>query len=126
MKYIICQVSVAPLRAEDSDRSDMVSQLIFGEKAIVLESNKNWMKITSDYDSHTGWVDSKQFLEVSEHEYNSIQNEFYTSESFNLAVESDTPITLPFASHLPNFNDGKFTFGSKTFDYLSEIGRAHV
>jgi len=126
MKYIICQVSVAPLRAEDSDRSEMVSQLIFGEKAIILESRKNWIKITSDYDSYTGWVDSKQFLEVTEKEYHSIQNEFYASETFNLAVESDTPITLPFASHLPNLKDGKFTIGSKTFDYLSDFRKGDM
>lgn len=40
MKYAVCQVSVSPLRAEPSDRSEMVTQILFGEKAEVLETKK--------------------------------------------------------------------------------------
>ena len=120
MKYAICQVSVAPLRAENSDRSEMVSQILFGEKVEILDSKNNWVKIKADFDGYEGWGDTKQLLEVSEEEYNSIQNEKFASESFNLAVENDTPITLPMAAPLPDLTEGKIQFGGKKWEYLGE------
>src|SRR5690606_23387281 len=121
MKYAICQVSVAPLRAESSDRSEMVSQLLFGEKIEILESKKNWVKIKSEFDNYEGWADGKQFSVISEEEFNSIQTEKYASESFNLAVEKENPVTLPMAAFLPNLKDGKIKFGELEMDYLGEF-----
>lgn len=37
----ICNVSIAPLRAENSDKSEIVSQLLYGESADILEVNNN-------------------------------------------------------------------------------------
>ena len=102
MKYAICQVSVSPLRSEPTDLSEIVSQVLFGEKVEVLETKKNWIKIKADFDGYEGWCDSKQFTEVSEEEFHSIQNDKFASESFNLAVENDAPFTLPLASSLVN------------------------
>ncbi|MBA5629510.1 C40 family peptidase [Moheibacter lacus] len=121
MKFAICQVSVAPLRAESSDQSEMVSQILFGEKVNILESKKNWVKIKAEFDGYEGWADSKQFLEISEEEFNSIRIEKYASESFNLAVEKDNPVTLPMAVSLPNLENGKIKFGSLEMEYLGEF-----
>src|SRR5690606_6000533 len=120
MKYVICQVSVSPLRAEPSDRSEMVSQVLFGEKAEILETKKSWIKLKADFDGYEGWADSKHFLEVPEEEYSSIRIDKFASESFNLAVENNTPLTLPIGSVLPNLNNGKIKFGHKEIDYLGE------
>ena len=70
MKFAICQVSVSPLRSAAADSSEMVSQVLFGEKVEVLEELEKWSKIRLAYDGYEGWVDPKQFLEVSEEEYN--------------------------------------------------------
>lgn len=121
MKYAICQVSVAPLRGDLSDRSEMVSQILFGEKVEILETKDNWIKIKAEFDSYEGWADKKQFLGISEEEFNSMKSDFYASESFNLLVENNNPITLPIAAHLPNLSDGKMNFGTKEFEYLGEI-----
>jgi hypothetical protein len=121
MKYAICRVSVAPLRAEGSDRSEMVSQILFGEKVEILEVKKNWVKIKSEFDNYEGWADGKQFLEVSEEEFNSIRIEKYASESFNLAVEKENPVTLPMAASLPNLENGKIKFGNLEWEYLGEF-----
>src|SRR5690606_5863394 len=120
MKYAICQVSVAPLRAENSDRSEMVSQILFGEKVEILEEKDNWTKLKADFDQYEGWADKKQFLEISEEEFKQINAEFYASESFNLLVENENPITLPIAAHLPNLVDSKMILGNKEFEYLGE------
>src|SRR5690606_14241243 len=68
-----------------------------------------------------GWADGKQFSVISEEEFNSIQTEKYASESFNLAVEKENPVTLPMAAFLPNLKDGKIKFGELEMDYLGEF-----
>lgn len=120
MKYLVCQVSVAPLRAESSDRSEMVNQSLFGEKAEVLETKDNWLKIKTDFDQYIGWADKKQWLEISEEEYFRLQNETYATESFNLATENNYPLILPLGSPLPNLKEGEIKLGTKQFNYFGE------
>jgi len=56
----ICNVSVAPVRAEKSDRSEMVTQMLFGESAEIIEVHENWAHVKLNYDDYEGWMDSKQ------------------------------------------------------------------
>jgi hypothetical protein len=121
MKYAVCQVSVAPLRADQSDRSEMVSQILFGEKVEILDKKNNWIKIRADYDQYEGWADIKQFLVISDVEFQTINLNHYASEGFNLAVDEDMPLTLPMGSILPNLENGKIKFGTKELDYLGEF-----
>lgn len=121
MKHAICQVSVAPVRAESSDRSEMVTQCLFGEKVEVLKVQGNWIQIKADFDGYEGWCDHKQFVEVSIEEYESLSDGIYAAEGFNLAVEGDMPMTLPIGAHLGGLTDGKLQFGIKKFEYLGEI-----
>ncbi len=63
----ICRLAVIPVRAENSHRSEMVSQLLFGECYNILEKNDDWIHISTINDDYTGWIQSKQHHEVSEH-----------------------------------------------------------
>jgi hypothetical protein len=56
-----CLLSFIPMRAEASDRSEQVSQLIFGETYEVLEENEKWYFIETSFDKYRGWIDKKQF-----------------------------------------------------------------
>ncbi len=60
--YGICAISVVPLRAEASDKSEMISQLLYGESFLVLESTEKWTKIKCLYDEYEAWVDTKQVI----------------------------------------------------------------
>ena len=121
MKYAICQVSVSPIRAENCDQSEQVTQCLFGEKVEVLQTKKNWIKIKEVYDGYEGWADSKQYLEVSEEEFNAMDNDFFASDGFNLAIDDSQPLTLTIGAHLPNLKGSKIKFGNKEFEYLGEF-----
>tara|TARA_R100001369_G_C3318661_1_gene168551 strand:+ start:1525 stop:2274 length:750 start_codon:yes stop_codon:yes gene_type:complete len=69
MKYGLCNLSVVPLRAEASDPSELVSQVLYGELFKVLEQRKKWSRIRLLFDGYEGWVDNKQFRLISEEEY---------------------------------------------------------
>ena len=56
-----CLLSFIPMRAEASNRSEQVSQLIFGETYEVLEENEKWYYIETSFDLYRGWIDKKQF-----------------------------------------------------------------
>lgn len=49
------------MRAEASDRSEMVNQLLAGDTVEVLERQEKWSLVQADYDGYRGWVDNKQY-----------------------------------------------------------------
>ena len=50
------------MRAEASDRSEMVNQLLLSDTFEVIEHQPKWSLIQCDYDGYRGWVDNKQFI----------------------------------------------------------------
>ena len=90
MDKAICNVSVAPVRAESSDKAEIVTQLLFGESLSVLEVTSNWTKIKIDFDGYEGWMDTKQYSLASE--------EYLLNRRVNLITEN-------FQSHI--LKDGK-------------------
>ncbi len=60
--YGICHLSVVPLRADPSDRSEIITQLLFGECFEILEEQTKWTKIKCLWDDYEGWVDVKQYI----------------------------------------------------------------
>lgn len=76
----ICNVSVASLRAENSDKSEILTQLLYGESIDIMEIKNNWMKIKTHYDNYEGWIDTKQISSVSD--------EFLTSRKVNILKEA--------------------------------------
>lgn len=69
MRYGICQLSIVPMRAEPSDPSELVNQVLYGEHFKVVERRKKWSRIKLTHDKYEGWVDNKQYVEISEEEY---------------------------------------------------------
>lgn len=53
-------VPAAPVRSEPSDASEMVTQLLYGEKCEILEVKMQWRLIRCMFDGYEGWVDEKQ------------------------------------------------------------------
>lgn len=70
-KYGICLVSCIPGRATESDKSEMITQLLFGETYVVLDdtSKKNWIRIKCHYDQYECWIDRGLHQEISAGEF---------------------------------------------------------
>lgn len=75
MKYGICNIGIAPLRAESSHRSEMVTQLLYGDHFQILETNSRWSLIKNSFDNYQGWIDTKQFLRIPEAEFLKLEQE---------------------------------------------------
>lgn len=72
MQYGICQLSIVSLRFEPSDKSELVSQVLYGEVFKVIEHRKKWSKIRLAFDKYEGWIDNKQFVFIEKDEYDDI------------------------------------------------------
>lgn len=53
-----CSIPYTPMRLEKTDRSEMVSQLLYGETFDILESSGNWLLINTA-DNYQGWIDAR-------------------------------------------------------------------
>ena len=65
----ICNLGIVPIRSEASDKSEMVSQLLFFFTFKIMESTPKWTKIQTTFDTYEGWIDTKQFQKITENQY---------------------------------------------------------
>jgi hypothetical protein len=68
MSSSVCVYGFMPVRREPSERSEMVTQLLFGETYCVHESRDGWCRIVTDYDNYEGWIDAKLYQPMLEGE----------------------------------------------------------
>lgn len=121
----ICNLAIVPVRLEPNHRSEMVSQLLFGEHFEIIEKTKGWVKIKIQFDGYEGWIDEKQFQPISETEFQKISETSivlssdlieYVSGKDNLLFPVPLGSSLSFL-YIPQTNTSEFTFeGLKTFD----------
>ena len=86
MTYGICNLSAIALRKEARHGSEMVSQLLYNETYRVLDKTKEWVLVRTGHGlspfqidnplvgseayPYDGWIQAKQFCEISEEDYN--------------------------------------------------------
>jgi len=66
LNHGICALSAVPVRAEPTDRAELVTELLFGECYTVLQAQGNWLRIEAAADHYLGWIDAKQHRPVSD------------------------------------------------------------
>jgi hypothetical protein len=113
LSYAFCNTSIAPLKKEPSHRSEQVNQLLFGEKAEVLEINDNdWARIRLEWDGYEGWCKAGQLGLISAKEYRK-QTKFITSRHNDKLIFENDEQWLPLGADLKGLKGGKITIGSR-------------
>lgn len=116
--YGICNLAIIPLRNEPNDRSEQVSQVLFGEHFQILEQQKQWYKIRLNFDQYEGWVDSKQCQVISENDNQELTSNVqilnndlveYISNDSNLLIPIPLGASLSFLE-LDNINRFNYQF----------------
>jgi len=117
MKFGYCHVSLAPLRAENSDRSEMISQLLFGEFIEILEVRENWSFIKCLYDNYEAWVDNKQYTLVKNLEETNV----LSFQIFHACQQGEHSIPLVLGSRLPHFDGINFKIDKTKYIYNGKV-----
>jgi len=121
----ICQLSSVPIRAEDADKSEMISQLLFGECFTVIGQSEKWFKITTHYDAYEGWIDKKQCLSITPEELEKITANS-DSLSFDLVspgISNQDHIPILLGSSLPFFDGLSFKLKKEKIIFNGQVLR---
>jgi hypothetical protein len=104
MVSVICPLSIVPVRNEPNDRSEMVSQWLFGETAEVLERTEKWSRLQFDHDGYEGWVDNKQIEDCATPNFDPDQR---VIDQNTIADLGERQVLLPYGAVLPFYEDGE-------------------
>jgi hypothetical protein len=140
----ICRLSIVPVRHNASDKSEMVTQLLFGDHYTVNEisKDKKWFKITIEFDNYQGWIDVKQHTGITEEYFEHLNNtEFkiatditstilYKKQLIQIVIGSILPISsyeLFEVSEQFAFNGASKNMGQKQgYEYLKQIATSYL
>ncbi len=123
--YGICNLAIIPLRIEPSDRSEQVSQVLFGEHFEILEQLKQWFKVRLQYDDYEGWIDAKQCQLITESDFAEISN---SSQILNhdlveyVTTKDNLLIPIPIGSSLTFLNYDGINLNNFEFEGLKVTG----
>ncbi len=122
MKFFICQVSVAPVRSAASDKSEMVTQLLFGETVEVLSERGTWRKIRCLWDNYQGWTDHKllRAITVSEKE-RADENPTYSLELAQAIMADDHFLPVVMGCRLPEYDGMRLKLAEKEFTFSGQV-----
>lgn len=127
MGFGIADLSIIPMRREQSERSEMVSQVLFGELYVVLELAEKWVYIRLLHDGYEGWIDRKMYLAVTDEYVEKYRAEepILATEVFNIVTkEGDYGNKLIVSgSAFPFFDAGskKMLIGESTYTLVSKM-----
>jgi len=106
--------SVVPMRAEPSEQSEMVSQLLWGEAFRVEEQSDRWLRVSSHHDRYVGWINPFMVSVLDDERWEREVSVPYCVSSAALcpAVNEKTGerVFIPQGSLLYHYNEQAFTF----------------
>ena len=116
MAYAVCKVPVAPLRAESAHRSEMVSQLLLAEAALILEESKDFVKLQCLYDGYEGWCQRSQ-LAITDAWDNNSQPALFTSNWINSITINNAPAHVPMGTPVLSAENARQLAGILKINY---------
>jgi hypothetical protein len=126
MEYGICNLAVIPLRAEPSDKSEQVSQLLFGEAFEILEWKDRWVRIVTAYDHYEGWIGRLQFVMLGHIAFKSLAQVpppiTYRAVTQAWKKPDNTVLYLPVSSSLVFLKGTTCHINNEKFEIIGEIG----
>jgi len=121
MNYGICNLSNIPLRSEPNDRSEIISQLLFGDHFVVLDSSKQWLKIKLAFDNYQGWIHNNQYLKITKTYFDKLEKSplVVSSELVDFVENNNSNdlVSILLGSRLPLYNKNSLDIGGVKFSY---------
>lgn len=124
--YGISSLSVIPGRAEPSDASEQVTQLLFGEHYEIKEERKKWIRIITALEGYECWIDHKQHLPITEKFFARLEKQKFIPVSLEMAGiavrESDNELfPIMAGSSLPFFKEGSFKMEKEVYRFDGQV-----
>lgn len=122
MIYSICSLSVVPVRAGRKYKSEMITQLLFGEVVECWEKKGDWTKIRCLWDHQIGWVPTNQLTQITEEEANRYQTTYACCmELAQPAIAADHFLPLTMGASLPCFDGMRFEIAGTSYSFSGQV-----
>jgi len=122
--FVCCNVFV-PLRSGPSHRSEMLSQVLFGEKYRIIDRVGHWQRIQTLFDNYTGWIDTDhiQHSPAGQNDKGHVLN-----RSLLCHREDGTKMVLEAGCEVydPDFEKGRFRAGNNFFTAGSDFNHSYL
>ncbi len=131
MKYGISELSIIPVRKKPAEKSEMLTQILFGEHFELLEETENWTKVKLAYDQYEGWVDAKMISRIESDLFASLNEQLpaVANDTFNLVLQEKNyanQLIVP-GSSFPfcNTQEKSFRIGEKKYFYQGKVAESN-
>ncbi len=127
MTFGISKLSIIPGRKEPSDKSENITQVLFGEHYTVLSESDNgkWIEIKLAHDKYRCWIDKKQHTALNQAQFEELEamERPRTLDLLGIAKDKsiDNYFNLPLGSQLPFFDNGHFEIGLSSFEFKGTL-----
>ena len=116
MDLAICVVPAAPVRKRPSHKVEMVNQLLFGERMVVLKKKNNWWRIQTTHDNYEGWI--RNNLVTCDEAISGIQSdESISSELFGSITIDEIKMHISMGCNLPHLTKEFGLIGQSKYVY---------
>ena len=121
----ICALSIIPCRKKPSSKSEMLTQLLFGEHFEILEEKNEWCYIRNAYDTYESWVNKKQIEKISKNTYKEINDSSvaYTNDLVQVITDKTDKSIFPVVvgSNLPFYKNHECSVGETKYLYEGQV-----
>jgi gamma-D-glutamyl-L-lysine dipeptidyl-peptidase len=121
--WIMCSLSLIPLMSKPNEHSIMISQMLYGESAIILQrKTKIWAKVLTSFDNVEAWVDLRQITYISQKFYEQIQEDFAIAlEICDVLNNGDIHFPVMIGSTLPKYDGLMFKMKEDKYVYKGQV-----
>lgn len=125
MEKYICENVFVPLRSGPSHKSEMLSQVLFGEKYSVIDKAGSWLKIETVFDNYTGWIDTDhiQHSEIADEAKGYVLNKSllcFKNDNSRFVLEAGCELFKP------DFDKKSFFVGNNEYRTIPEFNNSFV
>ncbi len=130
MRFGICGLSSIPIRKDPSEKSEMISQVLFGEHFEIKEEFFGWSFILLHFDGVCGWINNRMINPISVKKKEQLEKKRLAISTgvFNLISNNQQQLMLVAGSTLPLWKPIKkqFSIGGDFIDMNGEYSdRTH-
>jgi gamma-D-glutamyl-L-lysine dipeptidyl-peptidase len=116
----VCLLTMAPVRIQPDNTTEMVSMLLFGETVDILSENHEWFEVNCVYDNYKGWINKKLITVLTQQ--TQIYSEVLCNTSFCEAISKNNGnVLLSPGSSLPNYQNGNCSVDAHSFHIIEAV-----
>ena len=125
MEQFICEDVFVPLRSSPSHKSEMLSQILFGEKYSVSDKSGSWLKVETLFDRYSGWIDTAHLQQTTAYES---EKGFVLNKPLLCFKNDKTKLVLEAGCEIysPDFENKAFIVGNNTYSTVPEFDPGFV